>query len=316
MNSAFYNGKPIASIAALSAALNVPEGILIDMSHNANKYYKKNPPQIKSNGKERITYRVDESLKAIHQKIKVALFQNVTYPKYLQGSIRDIKKPRDYISDARMHSGKRMLISEDVSDFFPSIKYDQVLKLWMYFFNFPKEIATTLTDLTTYKGFLSQGSKTSSYVANLIFWQYEPALYNKLKTQGITYSRYVDDTTLSFDRYVSNKELGKIISSIFGMMCHLNIKPNREKQDIKSRKNNTTVHNLNVTKESPTIPKKKKNNLRMAVFNCIKYSGIHGRKSEAYKKMYRSTVTRIGQLGRLHPNQSQKLKNKLAPYKP
>ncbi len=316
MNSAFYNGKPIASIAALSAALNVPEDILIDMSLNANKYYIKNPPQIKSNGKERITYRVDESLKAIHQKIKVILFQKVTYPEYLQGSIRDIKKPRDYISDARMHSGKRMLISEDVSDFFPSIKYDQVLKLWMYFFNFPKEIAATLTDLTTYRGFLPQGSKTSSYVANLIFWQYEPALYNKLKAQGITYSRYVDDTTLSFDRYVSNKELGKIISSIFGMMCHLNIKPNREKQDIKSRKNNTTVHNLNVTKESPTIPKKKKNNLRMAVFNCIKYSGIHGRKSEAYKKMYRSTITRIGQLGRLHPNQSQKLKNKLALYKP
>ncbi len=41
MNSAFYNGKPITSIAALSAALNVPEDILIDMSHNANKYYKK-----------------------------------------------------------------------------------------------------------------------------------------------------------------------------------------------------------------------------------------------------------------------------------
>ena len=100
------------------------------------------------------------------------------------------------------------------------------------------------------------------------------------------------------------------------MMCHLNIKPNREKQDIKSRKNNTTVHNLNVTKRSPTIPKKKKKNLRMAVFNCIKHSGLYGRKSETYKKIYRSTITRIGQLGRLHPNQSQKLKDKLAPYKP
>lgn len=133
MNSAFYNGKPIASVVALSAALNVPEDILIDMSLNANKYYKKNPPQIKSNGKERIHYSVGESLKAIHQKIKVVLFQNVTYPEYLQGSIRDTNKPRDYISDARIHSGKRMLISEDVSDFFPSIKYDQVLKLWMYF---------------------------------------------------------------------------------------------------------------------------------------------------------------------------------------
>lgn len=316
MKESKYHGNPIASISSLSAALDVPEDILLKFSNTADDYYKQNTPEIKSNGKERITYRVDDSLKAIQDKIKVRIFQQMTFPLYLQGSIRDIKNPRDYISDAKIHTGKRIIISEDVSDFFPSIKYNMVLRMWMYIFKFPEDISIILTKLTTYRGFCPQGSKTSSYIANLIFWNNEPTLYQYLKNQDITYSRYVDDITISFDRYVNKEELSKIISKAYGMMIKAGVKPNRSKHTIKSKKSNTQVHNLNVNNLSPTITKKKRNNLRMSIFNCVKLAKKHKRHTEEYRKIYQSTITKIGQLGRLHPHQSAKLKNQLIQYKP
>ena len=316
MEEPTYHGKPIASITSLSAALDVPEDILLKFSNTADEYYKQNTPEIKANGKKRITYRVDESLKAIQDKIKVRIFQKMTFPSYLQGSIRDIENPRDYVTDAKIHSGHRVIISEDVSDFFPSIKYDMVFKMWMYVFKFPEEVSMVLTKLTTYKGCCPQGGKTSSYIANLIFWHNEPKLHEFLKRQDITYSRYVDDITISFDKFVSNSELNKIISKAYGMMIKAGVRPNRSKHTIKSKKLNTQVHNLNVDNAYPTITKAKRNNIRMNVFNCLKLAKQHRRHTEDYRKLYQSTMTKIGQLGRLHPALSAKYKNQLIEYKP
>ncbi len=316
MDDLFYKNKSISSIRSLSAALGVPEEVLTYFQTNSKKYYRQNTPEVKENGKIRITYRVDDSLKAIHDKIKKNILQNVYYPEYIQGSIRSPESPRDYMSDAKIHSGRRVVVSEDVSDFFPSIKYDQVFKMWKYFFNFPDAVSKILTDLTTYNNFIPQGSKTSSYIANLIFWQHEPAIVKELNEKEILYSRYVDDITLSFDRYVPDDELRKIISKIFGMMLKTGIKPNREKQEIKSRKNNTTVHNLNVTTSFPTFSRKKRNNIRLAVFNCKKAYRKREVDFLTYKKMYQSARTKVGQLGRLHPEQAKRLKLELIDCKP
>lgn len=53
----------------------------------------------------------------------------VSFPKYLTGSL----KGRDYITNAQLHSGARVLICEDVTKFFPSVSTEKVFDIWALF---------------------------------------------------------------------------------------------------------------------------------------------------------------------------------------
>lgn len=49
---------------------------------------------------------------------------------------------------------------------------------------FSDDVAEILTMLTTKDGGLPQGAVTSSFLANLVFWDYEPSLVEKLAFAG------------------------------------------------------------------------------------------------------------------------------------
>lgn len=311
-----YKNKKISSIKSLSLALEIPEDVLIQISENADKFYRKNAPIIKPNGKERITYSVNNPLKPIHEKIKTNIFHNVYYPSYLQGAIKSDDTSRDYIYDALIHSKNKFFISEDISNFFPSITYEKVYEMWLHFFKFSKPVSELLAKLTTFKGLVPQGSKTSSYVANLLFWQYEGNLVEKLKKQGITYTRFVDDITLSSKHFISDKEKSLIIKELYGMMLSIGVKPNRNKHFIGSCKSNVKIHNINVGGKKPSLGKERLNGIRMSVYNCIKTAKKNGTSGKNYLKQYTSAMSKLGQMGRLHPDKSLKYKNELSQFKP
>jgi len=311
-----YKNKNISSVKSLSLALEIPEDIIIKISNNADKFYFQNNPIIKPNGKERITFSVRHPLKPIHEKIKTNIFHNVLYPSYLQGAIKSDKISRDYIYDALIHAENKFFITEDISDFFPSITYEKVYEMWLHFFNFSKPVSELLAKLTTYKETVPQGSKTSSYIANLIFWQSEGNFVKQLQKQGITYTRFVDDITLSSINFISDKNKSLIIKSLYGMMFNIGVKPNREKHFIGSCKNNIQIHNINIGGKHPSLGKAKLNRTRMAVYNCIKSARENGTSGKEYLKQYTSTMSKLGQMGRLHPDKSIKYKNDLSQHKP
>lgn len=311
-----YKNKKISSIKSLSLALEIPEEVLLQISENSDKFYSQNTPIIKPNGKERITYSVKNPLKPIHEKIKTNIFHNVYYPSYLQGAIKSDETSRDYIYDALIHSKNKFFISEDISNFFPSITYEKVYEMWRYFFKFTKPVSEVLAKLTTYNGVVPQGSKTSSYIANLLFWQYEGNLVEKLKMQGITYTRFIDDITVSSNHYISDKEKSLIIKEVYALMLSIGVKPNRNKHFIGSCKSNVQIHNINVGGKKPSLGKEKLNSIRMSVYNCIKTAKKNGTSGKAYLKQYTSTMSKLGQMGRLHPDKGLKYKNELSQFKP
>ena len=146
-----------------------------------------------------------QPLKTIQENILHEILHYVDFPDYLLGSIKDIDFPRDYIRDASLHLGQEVVIKEDISDFFNSIRPELVLKMWKYFFNFSTEVAELLVKLTTYVGFIPQGASTSSAISNLIFWNKEPELEFSLRQKGYIYSRYVDDITVSISHRVEKR---------------------------------------------------------------------------------------------------------------
>jgi len=310
-----YKHNPIASKGALAKKLGITEEYLNEILIHSDLLYHANTPEKKSDGSLRQTYRVEEKLKIILRKIVTNIFHHVSFPRYIQGSIKDKEQPRDYISNASVHTGRRVLIKEDIKNFFPSIKSLEVEKIWRRLFNFTPEVANALTKLTTLNGSVPQGAPTSSYLANLIFWDVEPSVVANLSNLGITYSRYVDDITLSTNRRLSHEEKTEVIKLIYGMCLKKGIKPNRKKHVIMNNSQKMTVHGLNVNSKVPTLSKYERQNLRAAVYQCKLEFQSDGYTQE-YKKLYEKTVGRIQRLNRLQPSQAKPLLFQLKEIEP
>lgn len=265
----------------------------------------------KADGSSRYTYDVRPSLKCIHEKICQIFFRQVTYPDYLQGSIKN----RDYLSNVKKHVNSKIVISEDITNFFPSITKKVVHEMWIGVFGFSNEVAACLAELVTMDDIVPQGAKTSSHVCNLILWNREYTLVNNLKRKGLTYTRYVDDITVSSKKILCTKEKTAIINSIYSMLRTVGAKPNRKKHKVMPRSKKQDVHRVNINHHRPSLPKYKRNQIRLAVYGCEKRHAVDPSAKE-YLDLYRSVLGRVNTMARMHKKEAEKLRKRLELVKP
>jgi len=310
MRPPIYRNKPIDNINDLANAIGFRANIIIQISHNSEKYYVPNKSILKPNGKLRQTYRVKNPLKLIQYSLLHNIIDIVDFPNYLQGSIKDPGSPRDYIRDAGLHAGRDTIIKEDISDFFHSVRANLVYLMWKDFFNFPSNLSQILTNLTTYQGFLPQGAATSSAIANLIFWDREPKLEFEFRQEGFVYSRYVDNITISSIVFIEKDQIRSIISRVYGMFFSVGLKPNRDERGIQSKNKGMTVHNLNINSGKPTLRKTVRAKIRAAVKELENLRNSSDSEEE-FNEKYAKVNGRVQLLARLHPHQAQQYLDRL-----
>ncbi|MFZ7109322.1 reverse transcriptase family protein [Avibacterium avium] len=301
----------MSSLLTLSKLLGIELSELENIRKNADNMFFISKVKSKEDGSKRYTFDVKPPLKKIHKKIKIIFLEKVIYPYYLQGSL----KGKDYIKDAEIHLNSQNIITEDVKNFFPSIRKSVVLSVWKSVFNFPKDISEFLADLITYKGSLVQGAIPSSYICNLVLFKAESELVKKLEIQGFIYTRYVDDISVSAKRPFSSAEKTAIITEIHSMLKLIGVKLNRKKHKIMPQNNRQEIHGINVNRRSATLSKKDRNNIKAAVHQCEK-EHVQGAKSATYEKLYKSTLGRVNNLARIHPRIGKLLKDKLQKVRP
>lgn len=306
-----YKNKPISRVCSLAKLLSIAKDDLVDIASKADNYFYIAKRVVKPNGDIRITYDARPQLKVIHEKIKNNIFGKVNYPDYLQGGL----KKRDYISNVKKHVSRKTLITEDIFNFFPSINFSVVYKMWLHAFNFSPAVADVLAKLTTYNGFVPQGAKTSGYIANLIFWDKEAKLVNYLAKVGISYSRFVDDITLSSNNKLSDNTYTDYIAKTYGMLLSKGVKPNRKKHKIMLTGSRQVIHKLNTQSGKPTIPKNERDKIRSAVFQ-LELFPINHRNQIRYKERFQSVMGRVNMLSRLHPKEGTQLKTRLKKIPP
>jgi hypothetical protein len=208
-----------------------------------------------------------------------------------------------------MHVRAKITFAEDITQFFPSASRSLVRRAWIKLFGFSEDVADLLTDLTTLNGGLPQGAVTSSFLANLIFWDYEPRLVKTLTSRGLTYSRYVDDVTVSSRRRVEPEDKTYVVAQIYGMLLHHGFFPNRGKQKIttsaKSMQTTKLVHNIQVG-----LPGVERKRIRAAVYALERRVSLGERGAEVLKELA-SVSTRVGRLGSFHKVPSAALKRRL-----
>ena len=98
------------------------------------------------------------------------------------------------------HRNKKLIISFDIEDFFPSITFARVSGMFQSEpFNFNKERSTILAQICCMddgnNGPIAQGAVTSPYISNMICRKLDSRLHGLAQSLRMHYSRYADDMT-------------------------------------------------------------------------------------------------------------------------
>jgi RNA-directed DNA polymerase len=174
------------------------------------KYYRTFTQKKIKNGQIKIRelQEVKEPLKTIQRKIKTNILSKLPIHESAFGGV----KKRDCILHAAKHLGKKFHFSTDIKKCFPSIKPIMVYNLFITY-GFSPDVSRLLTLLTTYKNELPQGSPTSTYLENLIFYNIDILLNNLILKNNIIYTRFVDDMIFS-----SNKDFKEHTNEIISIL--------------------------------------------------------------------------------------------------
>lgn len=301
-----YPHSPVRSLASLSRSIGMPIVELQRIAHTASGLYRDAKPIIKADGSIRQPFDALPSLKRVHRQIQVQFLQRVVFPEYLTGSL----KGRDARRNAALHAGAAIVVTEDIRDFFPNISAKVVNSVWNGFFGFKPEVAELLTLLTTKDDYLPQGAVTSSHLANLAFWDREWQLYEKLRDRGISYSRYVDDVTLSSRNQLNHEQIAYCISEVYGLMASQGFRAKRSKHEIRRGNGPMLVTKLMINRR-PTLMPRERQNIRAAVHQLEVLSSV-STDPESLTFEINRVSGRVGRLTQLHPKEGAALRARLA----
>ena len=274
---------------------------MINLANRASGMYRVAKDGLDEKGK--IIYDPASPLKETQQRINDVIMTAVDFPSYINGGIRG----RNYRDDCLLHVGARTVINLDISTFFESVSERAIRNLWLRLFGFAKPVAQILTRLTSYKGRLPRGAPTSSYLANLLFYDSEPGLVDKLSTMEITYSRYIDDVSLSATHSLSKDDVTQAIGFVYGMFLQKGVKANRVKQRVGYSSRPLRVHAINVNASEPTIPKDVRRGIKAGVHNLWRDYEVQGLTGELLGRM-RVVQGQVAWMMQFHPIQGAQLK--------
>lgn len=215
----------------------------------------------KRNGKIRTIYEPEINLKIIQKNI----LHNILEERYISKYAKAYKKGLSIKDNTLCHVNKDMILKLDIKDFFENITYMQVYCSCFKEEYFPESIRTLLTNLCTYRGYLPQGTPTSSYISNIIMLDFDIKIGEYCKKNDISYTRYCDDMTFS-----GNFSKENIIKLVKQELKKLNLTLNKEKINLITKKSRQIVTGI-VVNQKPQVNIDYRKELRKEIYYIKKY---------------------------------------------
>lgn len=279
----------------------------------------------KSSGGQRIVYNPCAALRRVQRRINTRIFSNpdvIKWPVYLYGSIpsstdkEDEFHSRDYVACARQHCGAKSLLKMDIKDFFDNIHDEMVLGIFTDVLQYPEEVAMVLTRICTHQSRLVQGALTSSYLAMLSLHKEEASLVHRLRRKSLTYTRFVDDITISSK--VSNYDFSYAVDVVGGMLTNADLPLNTKKTSVQYASSSPlTVHGLRICFPTPRLPSDEVRKIRAAVqeLEIVSKEGNY-RQTYPYRRNFNRCLGRVNKLARVGHNQHLPLVRRLVKIRP
>lgn len=269
----------------------------------------------KKNGHFREISEPLPSLKEIQYFILKQILYSQKVSKYCKSYIPK-KKFKEYL---KFHTNAREVLTLDIADFFPSIKYKYV-EHYFTKLGYGKDVVMYLSSICTYSKikegsdrFLPQGAPTSPYLSNLILKSFDEDVAKFCQNKSIKYTRYADDMSFSGD----NVEKETLIAFVKSKLSSFNLRLNEDKINFMKHNVPQIISGVIVNKKLQ-LPKKERNDIRNTMFYILKFGlESHLEKSNEKREFYLSHLLgRIQYAITLNPNDKelQNYKNELMKY--
>lgn len=214
----------------------------------------------KSGGQREIEAPV-KRLKEIQRWIKDKIVDTFVLSEYATG----FRKNHSIVDNASRHVKKEIVINIDLKDFFPSVTYSQIFKMFVYI-GYRNDVAHLLTKLcTNTKNVLPQGSPASPSIANHILLKLDKRLGKLAESVGADYSRYADDMTFSGERSIAS-----IIPLVYKIIEEEGYSANIEKTRLQYSFQRQEVTGL-IVNEKLSVSSDVENEIKKAIYYIGKY---------------------------------------------
>lgn len=245
----------------LAHQLSVTHKTLFELSKNTKKHYKLLMLR-KHNGGLRYINAPDSQLKKVQLRILNSILSKIEVSPYATAYI----KGKNLKDNAAPHVGHKYIFKMDITDFFGSISYLQVVSAAFNSNRFPKQIGAILTSLCCLDEYLPQGAPTSPALSNIVMKNFDDILGDWCEKRNIVYTRYCDDLTFSADFPL----YGKVYHKVEKMLYIRGFEINESKTKSISNSSSQRVTGLTVN-EKVSIPNEYKRQLRQEIYYVLKF---------------------------------------------
>lgn len=184
------SGLRIRSINHLADQLGFAADNLLEIAEQASDYYHDFDRDVK--GKQRHLTMAKPPLAVLQRRILDRILCRLPVSEHAFGAI----KGRSIRDNAIRHAAAPYVAKLDIRSFYPSIRYKKVYDLFIRL-NCSPDVARAMTQLTTRKHSLPLGTSTSPFLADQIVCGIDQRIGGLARKHRLTYTRYVDDVTLS-----------------------------------------------------------------------------------------------------------------------
>ncbi len=244
----------------LAHFLHIPRRVLFRWMRNISACYM--PIDLpKKNGGTRQLHVPITPLKVSQRIILEEIVSRLPISSYATAYVKGTR----LIDNASPHCSHRYLLKLDITDFFGSIRFDQIYSAAFNTTRFPKQIGVMLTALCCHEDILPQGAPTSPALSNVVMRRFDDHIGEWCKQRGITYTRYCDDMTFSADR-----PLFAVYEKVRGMLNDMGLSLNEKKTHFVTRASRQSVTGLTVN-EKVSVSSEYKRDLRQQVHYALRF---------------------------------------------
>lgn len=234
------------------------------VTDNTNHYFIS-----KRNGKSREVWNPNYKLKAIQKWILKNILNNIEVSNCSHGFVKN----KSILTNAQVHLHQEpfWVFSTDIKDFFPSIKKNEIKKIFMGI-GYSESVSEALCLLTTANESLAQGFPTSPAISNIFFRKIDEEFQQVASKFSIRYSRYADDITFSGIQNNGSPSLVKKLKRIISYtLSRYNLNINETKTRLMKNKNPKIVTGLVVTSQGVRVPQRYIRMINKEIYYCQKF---------------------------------------------
>ncbi|MBY6218774.1 reverse transcriptase domain-containing protein [Qipengyuania aquimaris] len=166
-------------------------------------------------------------------------------------------------SNAVTHIGSRQVLHLDIRDFFGSIKFRRVISIFLKS-GYPRNVAFLLARLCTQGGCVPQGGASSPQLSNVVMYDLDLEIAEFCKSNGLIYSRYVDDIAISGD-LIRTTHIAEISRILLESGFLLN-----EKKTSLQRGRKKIVTGVSIGSGNPKVPRQMRRHFKNQAFIALK----------------------------------------------